>query len=311
MGKILILGGAGFIGGNLARSLVQAGADVRIFTRPTASISRLQDILPRVEVVYGDFLDDAALARVVRGSDIVFHLISTTFPNTVTSSTYDIFSNLLPTIRLVELCLNHNVRKLIYASSGGTIYGEPLQVPIPEDHPLIPKSAYGQSKLTLENYLNFYARSTPLEVAILRISNPFGPGQHSWRVQGIVAVAIGCLLRQQPLKLYGTGSAVRDYIYISDVVDAMILAAQQPGSSIANISSGQGHSVLEIVEKIESIAGRTIVKEFIAERPNDVEVNILDNRRARDLYGWVPRCSLHAGLATTLEFMQRSEFSVT
>ncbi len=311
MAKVLILGGAGFIGGNLARSLVQAGADVRIFTRPTASVGRLQDILDRVEVVYGDFLDDVALDRAVRGSSIVFHLISTTFPNTVTSSTYDIFSNLLPTIRLVELCLNHNVNKLVYASSGGTIYGEPRQVPIPEDHPLIPKSAYGQSKLTIENYLNFYARSTQLDVAILRISNPFGPGQHAWRVQGIVAVAMGCLLRQQPLKLYGIGSAVRDYIYIGDVVDAMILASQRKGSSVANISSGQGHSVLEIVERIESIAGRTIAKEFIAERPNDVEVNILDNRRAREIYGWVPKCSLHAGLTTTLEFMQRSKSPLT
>lgn len=305
MNKTLILGGAGFIGGNLARALVRQGIKPKIFTRPTSSIGRIQDILDNVEIIYGDFLDDVALSEAVQGVDTVFHLISTTFPSrTLKSSVYDLLSNLLPTIRLAEICIERKVKKIVYASSGGTVYGEPLTIPITEDHPLLPKSAYGQSKLTLENYLNFYARTTSLDVNILRISNPYGPGQHSWRVQGIVAVAIGCLQYDRTLKIYGSGDAVRDYIYIDDVIDAMLLASHQSGSSLVNISSQQGYSILEIVQTIEKITGKTIKKEFIPNRPGDVKVNVLSNQKAHEIYSWSPKISLEEGLYATLEAFQ-------
>jgi len=301
MNETLILGGAGFIGGNLARALVRKGIKPKIFTRPTSSIGRIQDILDDVEIIYGDFLDDVALSEAIQGVNTVFHLISTTFPSrTLKSSVYDVLSNLLPTIRLAEICIANDVKKIVYASSGGTVYGEPQTLPIAEDHPLMPKSAYGQSKLTIENYLNFYARTTPLDVNILRISNPFGPGQHSWRVQGIVAVAIGCLLYNRTLKIYGAGDSVRDYIYIDDVIDAMLIASQTPGSSLVNISSGKGYSILEIIQKLEALAGATIAKEFIPDRPGDVKVNVLSNQKAREIYGWQPKTSLEAGLSATL-----------
>lgn len=302
MNKTLILGGAGFIGGNLARALVKQGKKPKIFTRPTSSIGRIQDILDDVEIIYGDFLDDVALAEALQGVDTVFHLISTTFPSrTLKSSVYDVLSNLLPTIRLAEICIANDVKKIVYASSGGTVYGEPIAVPISEDHPLMPKSAYGQSKLTIENYLNFYARTTSLDVNILRISNPFGPGQHSWRVQGIVAVAVGCLLYDRTLKIYGKGDTIRDYIYIDDVIDAMLLASQKSGSSLVNISSEKGSSILDIVDKIEDLANRKIKKEFIPDRPGDVKVNILSNQKALRIYGWHPKISLEAGLSATLD----------
>ncbi len=305
MTKYLILGGAGFIGSNLARSLVARGGSPRILNRPSFSISNIEDILDQSEVIYGDIMDDVLLRKATKDVDVVFHLISTTFPSmTIESSVYDVLSNLLPTIRLVESCLANGVKKIVYASSGGTIYGEPQTIPITEDHPLTPKSAYGQSKLTIENYLNFYARSTPLDINVLRISNPFGPGQNLLGVQGIVAVAMGCAYYDRVLKLYGEGKAVRDYIYIENVIEAMLLAADKPGSSIANISSSQGYSVMDVVRATEEVSGKTIRKEFIPDRPGDVKVNILSNKRAYEIYDWVPKVQLEEGLFRTWRYIE-------
>jgi len=300
MANHMILGGAGFLGGNLARKLVERGENTRIFTRSSSSIRNIEDILDRIDIVYGDFMDDVALRKAMQGIDTVFHLISTTFPSmTIESSVYDVFSNLIPTIRLVEICLANGVKKIVYASSGGTIYGEPQTIPIPESHPLVPKSAYGQSKLTIENYLNFYARCMDIDVNVLRISNPFGPGQKLLGIQGIIAVAMGCAYYDREIKIYGNGDAIRDYIYIDDVIDALLLAAQKSGSSLVNISSGVGHSVMEIVTEIEYISGKDIKKKYIPERPGDVKTNILSNKLANQLYGWQPKVLFKEGLLKT------------
>jgi UDP-glucose 4-epimerase len=306
MTKYLILGGAGFIGSNLARAIVARGSSPRILNRPSFSISNIEDILERSEIFYGDIMDDVLLRKATKDIDVVFHLVSTTFPSmTIESSVYDVLSNLLPTIRLVESCLANGVKKIVYASSGGTIYGEPQTTPITEDHPLFPKSAYGQSKLTIENYLNFYARSTSLEINVLRISNPFGPGQNLLGVQGIVAVAMGCAYYDRVLKIYGEGQSVRDYLYIGDTIEAIMLAADQPGSSIVNISSGVGHSVMDVIQAVEKVSSKTIRKEFIPDRLGDVKVSILSNHRAHEIYGWIPQIELEEGLLKTWEYVEK------
>ncbi len=306
MAKSLILGGAGFLGGNLARALVKQGEYPKVFARPSFSVSTIEDILDSVEVIRGDFMDDVAIRKATKDVDTVFHLISTTFPSmTIESSVYDVMSNLLPTIRLVEICLANQVKKVVYGSSGGTVYGEPQVIPTPEHHSLMPTSAYGQSKLTIENYLNFYARSTELDVNVLRISNPYGPGQNQLRVQGIIAVAMGCAYHNRVLKIYGQGEAIRDYLYVDDVTEALLLAAETVGSSIINVSSGVGHSVMEIVETVEKISGRTIQKEFIPARLGDVKVNILDNTRAFEIYGWRPKVEFQDGLHRTWQWITK------
>jgi UDP-glucose 4-epimerase len=307
----LVLGGAGFIGGHLSRALVDRGDRPRIFNRPSYALSNIEDILGKIDLVYGDFMDDVILRKALDGVDTVYHLISTTFPSMTTeSSVYDVLSNLLPTIRLLEICAESGVKKIIYASSGGTVYGEPLRIPIDEDHIRTPKSAYGQSKLTIENYLHFYARTTQLDIDILRISNPYGPGQNPFGVQGIVAVAMGCAQANRPLKVFGKGETVRDYIFIDDVVKAMILSAEKPGSFITNISSGIGYSVIEIIDAVERVAGRTIEKQFISPREGDVLTNVLANNRAREIYGWEPVTGLTDGLALTWEWMRRRPHTI-
>ncbi len=297
MQRSLILGATGFIGGNLVRSLVARGESPRILIRRTSSLYFLEDILDQIEIVYGDFQNNAVLCEATKDIDVIYHLISTTYPSSTLENSYDdVISDFSSTVRLVENSIANGVKKIVYASSGGTVYGEPKIIPIPEDHPLLPKSVYGQSKLSIENYLNFHARLMTLDVNILRISNPFGPGQNPAKAQGIVAVALNCAYSSQVLKLYGNGEAIRDYLYIDDVSEALILAAQKPGSSIVNISSGIGYSVRDIVEAVEEVSGRIIIKEFIPARSSDVSISILSNQHAFDVYGWTPKTDLKEGI---------------
>jgi len=263
-------------------------------------MGNLRSVLSGIELIHGDFMDDAVLKQALQGVETVFHLVTTTFPNMqIESGNYDLLSNLLPTIRLLELARESgHVRRLVYASSGGTIYGEPQFLPISEDHPREPKSAYGQSKLTIENYLSFYARTTPLDISILRLSNPYGPGQNTLGTQGLIAVAMGCALDNRPLKVFGDGQSMRDYIYIDDVIEALIKTCSI-APVLANVSSGVGHNVHDIIAAVEAACGRTIVKDQIPARPGDVSVNILDNSRAIEKLQWAPRMGLHAGIEKT------------
>jgi len=135
-----------------------------------------------------------------------------------------------------------------------------------------------------------------LDINIMRISNPFGLGQNPLKAQGIISVALNCAYSDQVLQLYGNGEAIRDYIYIDDVVEAMILAAQKTGSSIVNVSSGIGYSVRDIVQTVEDVSGRIIRKEFIPARTSDVDVSILSNKRAFEIYGWTPQVGIEEGI---------------
>lgn len=298
-GPVLVLGGSGFIGSSLVHELVRRGMRPRVLARPSRSNANLRQVLDRIDLIHGDFMDDNVLRVAMRGVDTVFHLITTTFPNMVIeSSNYDLLSNLLPTIRMLELAREGGVRRVVYASSGGTIYGEPQQLPITENHPLAPKSAYGQSKLTIENYLSFYARTTALEVSILRLSNPYGPSQNPYGTQGLVAVALGCALDHRSLKVFGAGEAVRDYVYIDDVIAAM-LAAAVAAPDVLNISRGEGRSVNQVLAAVEAASGRPIVRVPLPQRGGDVAVNVLDNTRARHALDWAPIVPFEEGIART------------
>ena len=307
MGKKLILGGTGFLGSNLAKTLVARGERPILFARSRFNHSHLDGILDKVEMVCGDFMDESALRKAISGVDIIFHLISTT-PDylNIENTSYDLLANILSTIRLVEISIANGVKKIVFVSSGGTVYGEAQKIPVTEQHPRIPKSAYGQSKLIIENYLSFYSRTTDLDIDILRVSNTYGPGQNPLGGQGIIAVAMGCVQAGRSLKLFGKGEAVRDYIFIDDVVQAMILASEKRGSFIANVSSGIGHSILEIVEAVEKIVGASIDKQFIPSRATDVLTNILANNRAYEIYGWQPTVALHDGLVLNWKWMNRN-----
>ncbi|MBI4996378.1 MAG: NAD-dependent epimerase/dehydratase family protein [Rhodocyclales bacterium] len=299
--RILVIGGAGFLGSAIVKASVEAGHAVRVYTRPTRSLERLEPLLDRIEVVHGDFLDDHAVGQSLQGIDAVVHALSTTFPKTViASAAYDVMSNLLPTIRLVDLCIKNGVHNLTYLSSGGTIYGEARYLPIDEEHPRDPISLYGVSKLTIENYLHFIASVQPLVVKTLRISNPYGPSQNIFGVQGIVGVALGCLRSGRPFQLYGDGENVRDYIHVDDVARAVVSAIGQDESVVMNIGTGKGTSINELIAIIESLARRKLTIARIPDRGIDVKRNVLDSSRARTRLGWSPQIELADGLRSVI-----------
>jgi UDP-glucose 4-epimerase len=301
MASCLVLGGAGFIGSHLADALLQAGHRVRIFDRP--HLDRLPSFLQRreFEVFTGDFLNPYVLSAALEGNEIVFHLVSTTLPKTSNDNpVYDVESNVVGTLRLLELCRSQGVRKVVFASSGGTVYGVPRSVPIDESHPTDPICSYGIHKLMIEKYLQLNHRVHGLDYCVVRPPNLYGPRQRLDIAQGAVAVFLDHALRGKPIQVWGDGSVVRDYLYVEDAAEALVKAAAFAGEpKVFNIGSGVGTSLKQLIQEIEALLGRPVPVEYTAARTLDVPANVLDASLARRLLGWTPRTSLAEGLRRT------------
>src|SRR6185503_18583105 len=301
MASCLVLGGAGFIGSHLAEALLQAGHRVRIFDRP--HLDRLPTFLQRreFEVFTGDFLNPYVLSAALEGNEIVFHLVSTTLPKTSNDNpVYDVESNVVGTLRLLELCRSQGVRKVVFVSSGGTVYGVPRSVPVDETHPTEPICSYGIQKLVIEKYLQLNHRIHGLDYCVVRPSNLYGPRQRVDVAQGAVAVFLDRALRGQPIEVWGDGSAVRDYLYVGDAAEALLKAAAFEGEPrLFNIGSGVVSSLKQLIKEIEALLGRPLAVAYAAARPLDVPVNVLDTSLARRHLGWTARTSLAEGLRRT------------
>jgi UDP-glucose 4-epimerase len=306
MASCLVLGGAGFIGSHVAEALAQEGHRVRVFDRP--HVDRLPLFLRHggFEVFTGDFLNPEALIPALRGTEIVFHLVSTTLPqNSSDNPVYDVESNVLGTLRLLALCRRQQVRKVVFVSSGGTVYGVPRSVPIDESHPTEPISSYGIHKLTIEKYLHLAHRLHGLDYCILRPSNLYGPRQRLDTAQGAVAVFLDRALRDMPIQIWGDGSVVRDYVYVGDAVAGIVKASHlKDGPKLFNIGSGNGVSLKQLLAEIEKLLGRAVKVEHTAARAIDVPVNVLDSTLARRHLGWSARTPLGEGLRRTCEWLR-------
>lgn len=303
--KCLVLGGGGFIGSHVVDRLLDAGHDVRIFERPR--VPRYRDFPGgRVEWVEGDFQNAAVVRPTLDGIDTVVHLISTTLPKTSNDDpVFDVQSNVVSTLRLCDFAVEAGVRRVVFISSGGTVYGVPRTLPIPEDHPTDPRVSYGIVKLAIEKYLALYHAQRGLGYVVLRVANPFGERQRVDVAQGAVAVFLDRALRRVPIEIWGDGSVVRDYIHVEDVARAFVLAVAHEGPPcVLNVGSGQGHSLNDLLERLESLLGHAIDRRYLPARGIDVPSNVLDIARARAELGWAPEISLDAGLARTLEWMR-------
>lgn len=272
---ILLLGGTGFIGSNLARELTNAGHDVLVGAR-TGDAAGNVHALPIED-------SDAILAFVrKRGVEVVVHLVSRMKPGSpMADYVIERRQVITPTIHLAEGLAEVGV-KLVFISSGGTIYGVTTGAPVAEDDRCAPISLYGQSKLEIETWLEFLGRTAGLDYLVLRPSNPYGRNQPLRGGQGLISVAMGKLLNDQALEVWGDGSSIRDYIYIDDLVLTIRQLIEAGVSGMAlNIGSGEGHSLLEIVNTIREVTGRTLGLVFRSARPVDVPKLVLDVRRVR------------------------------
>jgi UDP-glucose 4-epimerase len=297
--KIAIFGGGGFIGSAITDRLLRDKHAIRILERPRVEPYRVFTADEGVEWYSGDFSSVHDVDRTIEGMDLVLHLISTTLPaNSNDDMVYDVQSNLVATLQLLSAMVANRVSKIVFISSGGTVYGNPAYVPIDENHPTEPRVAYGVTKLAIEKYLLLYQYLHGVKATILRVPNPFGHRQRVETAQGAVAAFLSKAMNGEPVEIWGDGNVVRDYIYVSDVADAFARAVDYDGEcSVFNISTGIGTSLNGLIDLIERVAGRKVVRHYRPSRPFDVPVNILDNSLARRELGWEPRVTLEEGLA--------------
>jgi UDP-glucose 4-epimerase len=294
----IVLGGGGFIGVNLCRRLASSGLRVRAFGRRCL----FPEALEGVEWYQGDFTDAVLLASAIETYDIVFHLIHATTPHSANlDMAGDVQQNVISSLALMDISRNLGVKRIVFVSSGGTVYGPAAQIPTPEAARTEPITAYGISKLAIEKYLALYERLHGLDYRILRVANPFGPYQVPTKNQGIIATLVSHALRHEHIEIWGDGSVVRDYVFVGDVIDAMEIAAADRGDGrIFNIGTGQGRSLREVIAAIEGQLGRRLDVDWKPGRPIDVPASIMAIERARDVLGWAPRTPFEQGLEQTI-----------
>ena len=295
----LVLGATGFIGWNLCRHLVSQGARVRAVWHQTISDEQRRD--PGVEWRHGSFADRDFMSRALEGQRVVFHLVSTSGPTRSTTTPFDdLRENVEPTLQLAELSVAAGIDHLVFTSSGGTVYGISRAEFLSESSQTNPISCYGVGKLASEKYLEIFGRHLGLKSTILRISNPYGPYQVATKGQGLISKIISCGLNKEALSIWGDGRVVRDFIYIDDVVSALVAAAGYDGPEhMFNVGSGIGASVAEVINAVRRATGLAIDVDYQPPRAADVPVNILDTTLIRRSLDWQPQVSLEDGLRRT------------
>jgi UDP-glucose 4-epimerase len=272
---------------------------VRVFDRNACP----QEFDGAVDWIHGDFRDWNLVARAVEGVDTVYHLISSTVPGDQHVDVADeIRDNVISTLSLLQACNSGGAKRIVFCSSA-SVYGVQNVVPISETALTNPISVHGIHKLMVEKFLLLAEWESSIDVRIVRISNPYGPGQNIVGRQGFVAIAIGCLISGNALILRGGGDAVRDFIFVEDVAAAIAKAGSSNcKSGIYNIGSGQGCSLAEVVRLIELHSGRSINLKRLPARTVDIPVSILDTTCAYEELGFRSEVDLNDGIRKTLQY---------
>ena len=296
-----VIGGAGFIGSHLVQALLKTGRDILVIGR---RVHRQVSLPDNVAYLQGDIRNFEFVAHALKGADEVVDLAYSSVPKTsYENPVLDITDNLPSSVALFEVASKLPLKKILFISSGGTVYGEPQRLPIAEDHPTNPISPYGITKLSLEKYAQMYCRLKKLPVVCVRPSNPFGEGQEPFVGQGFVATAIASMIAGKEIKIFGVQGTIRDYIYVGDMAKALIAALDfgAPGECY-NIGSSLGRSNLEVIEQISIPAGRVGIKpsvRHVAARSFDVSANILDSKKLFGISGWKPESEFSDGIERT------------
>ena len=305
--KCLVLGGCGFIGSHLVDALIDKGYQVVIFDKVNVDTKNICHVMNKIEFIPGDFANKDDLKNAVRDIDYIFHFVGTTLPQSSTQNPiYDIESNVISTINMLEMVKSTSVKKIIFASSGGTVYGIPQRIPIPEDHPTDPICAYGISKLIIEKYLCLFHRHHGLNYVSLRFSNAYGERQDPNGSQGAIAVFLGNIIKGNPINIWGDGKVIRDYIHVNDIADACLKAIEMKKNKyhVFNIGSGNGLTLNQLLEIIKKITGDQISIKYSKSRKIDVPINILDIALARDILEWRPKVPIEEGVRQTLQYLK-------
>lgn len=304
--NILILGAAGFIGTNLSIFLLEQGYNVTLVDKEKDFFSN--DVLKysKANIVEFDFGLDADFDSLIKGTDIIFHLVSTTVPTTSNRHISDeLMSNVIVTTKLLESCVNNSVKKVVFLSSGGTVYGTDVVCPIKEENPTNPITAYGIQKLMIEKLLYLYRTMYGLDYKVVRLANPYGPHQKPNGILGAVTTFTYKALNRSEIEVYGDGSVVRDFIYIDDAVKAIVnIAFDESSEHTFNVGSGEGTSIKQLIKDISKSLELDMRVTYKQKRKIDVPVNFLDVTKYEIRYGLVKKTTLEQGIIKTADYLR-------
>lgn len=305
----IIYGGAGFIGSHIAEELLDHGYNVTVFDKLNSSKKNVLHILKDIEFIEGDFNNKIDIIKSLKGKNYVVHLVSSTLPaSSNLNPFYDVESNLFSSLNLFDECVKQHIKKIVFISSGGTIYGDPLKIPIKENHPTNPKNSYGIIKLTIEKYLELYHNLKGLEYTILRFANPFGERQNPLLGQGLIANLLYKIKHKKTIEIWGNGKVVRDYFYIKDGVKAITKSFKYSGHNRTfNISSAKGLSINQILQRFRQTLNQDFNVKYLDARKFDVKVNILDNSLAKKYLKWTTETNFNDALKNTWSYILENE----
>jgi UDP-glucose 4-epimerase len=305
--RILVLGGSGFLGSHIVDKFLAEKHDVSVYDLYPERFRRSP---AGITFYTGDFGNVGALNELIAtGFDAVIHCVSTTTPKSSNESPeFDIQSNVIGTLYLLDICVKHKVGKLVFMSSGGTVYGDiGNEDTVDETHAVRPMCSYGVSKLTIEHYLEVYRHLRGLDYVALRLSNPYGERQSPLRALGALTVFLHRTLKWQNVEVWGDGSVTRDFIYVGDVANAVYLATINPVSGIFNVGTGTGLSLRDILAHISTVVGREPAIAWMSSRSFDVPRIVLNATKLRKTTDWQVRTSLQEGVSITADWLRATD----
>ena len=303
--RALVTGGAGFIGSNLVDALLERGDEVVVLDDLTTG--REENVAPAADLRRGDVTDLQAVATAAAGCDVLFHLAAQIdVRRSVADPGHDLAVNAGGTLTVLQAANEVRARHVVYASTGGAIYGEADVVPTPEDAPARPMAPYGQSKLSGEGYCRLFSELYGVAATSLRFANVYGPRQDPLGEGGVIAIFCGRALAGQDAAIYGDGEQTRDFVYVGDVVAALLRAAEGSPPGPFNVGTGQETSVNDLARRVSVVTGRAFVPAYEAERPGEVRRSCIDPSLARRELGWTAEVGLEEGLRRTLAWASGS-----
>ena len=303
--KVVVTGGAGFIGSNIVDALLDRGMVPIVVD--DLSTGKIENVNEKAIMYHQDVRDREGLEKIFRTHrpDYVLHLAAQiSVSRSVREPLYDEEVNVKGTLNVLEMSQKYGVRKVVFTSSGGVMYGENPEFPTSENVCPDPVSPYGISKLSGEKYVRFYGNEKGLEYTILRYGNVYGPRQSPDGEAGVIAIFTKKMLNKEQLTINGDGEYVRDYVYVGDVVRANLLSLEKGNGEVFNIGTGIGKSVNDVFKSLKEHIYYTVEPIHGDPRPGDLRKSLLDNSHAREVLGWKPRYSFSDGLRETVKFFK-------
>jgi UDP-glucose 4-epimerase len=310
--RILVTGGAGFIGSHVVDRYLRGGHEVGVLDNLSSGFRH--NLNPKAVFFPADVAREADVERVFgefQPEIVNHHAAQIDVRRSVLDPVFDARVNVLGSLYLLQAAARHGVRKMLYASTGGALYGAVPRLPADEDQPIVPESPYGVSKHAAEQYLRLYRRLEGIDYTVLRYPNVFGPRQNPHGEAGVNAIFIALLCEGKTPVIYGDGEQVRDYLYVDDVAEANHLALERAGGEILNLGWGRPISVNQVYRTLCDILGHHGTARYAARRPGEVERITLDATRARERLGWRPTVPFEEGLTRTLAWYREAGARLT